>query len=81
MTKGQAVRKYQVAATFSNDVVEWSFAIQTEDAQEHVLKVRDGEEIPTLVDLCRRDLSIYYDPQTRTLRSGWNAPGRTDELK
>ncbi|MEP0847674.1 MAG: hypothetical protein HRF50_12765 [Phycisphaerae bacterium] len=78
MTGGQAVRRYQVAATMRDGVVEWSLWLETDDGQKHALRIRDGEEIPVLVDLLRRDKTVYYDAAALTLRSGWSAPGLAD---
>lgn len=75
MEGGNAVSRYQVAATFRDGVVEWALGLQLEDGERVILPIRDGEEVPILLDLCRRDSTIYYDPQTRTLRSGWGSPG------
>lgn len=76
-----AVRKYQVAATFKNAVVEWTFAVETEEGEKHFLPVRDAEEIPVLVDLCRNDPTVYFDEKTCTIRSGWNSPGVDERVK
>lgn len=72
---GQPVKKYEVTATFRDGVVAWTFGIMTDDGKTYRLDVRDGEEIPQLMDVCRRDWTIYFDPQTQTLSSGWNIPG------
>jgi len=78
MEGGRPVRRYQISARFRNGLVEWSFAVETEDGERYVIGIRDGEEIPVLRELCRCDPTIYFDPQTSTLRSGWNLPGRSE---
>jgi len=75
MDAGQHVNKYQVTATFRGDVVKWRFVVETEDGEQHELPVRDGEEIPILLDLVRRDETVSFDPRTRLLSTGWNNPG------
>jgi hypothetical protein len=72
---GQAVKKYEVTATFRDGVVSWTFGIMTADGKTYRLDVRDAEEIPQLMDVCRRDWTIFFDPETQTLSSGWNIPG------
>lgn len=76
MSSGQPVARYQVFATIIEGVVEWTFAIQTEDGERHNLQLRDGEEVPLLLDICRHDQTIYYDKESKVLRTGWNVPGR-----
>jgi hypothetical protein len=71
----QHVNKYQVAAKFREGIVEWSVLLETDDGEHYTLLVRDGEEIPVLLDICRRDPTIYFNPQTQTLSTGWNDPG------
>ncbi len=70
------VKRYQFAASFSDGVVSWTFFVQTEDGETHAIPIRDGEEVPLLNEICRRDATIYYDPKSGTLRTGWNAPGK-----
>ena len=72
---GLAVRKYEVRAQFEEGVVRWTFALQTEDGGKYEIDVRDGEEVPILMDLCKRDWTVFYDPQSKTFRTGWNTPG------
>jgi hypothetical protein len=69
------VDKYLVTATFRSGIVEWRFRVQTEDGREHEVLVRDGEEIPILLDIVRRDATVFYDEQTHSLGTGWNSPG------
>jgi hypothetical protein len=75
MEPGLRVNKYQVTATFRAGIAEWRFAVETEDGQRHEWPVRDGEEIPVLLEIMRRDATVYYDPRTCTLTTGWNDPG------
>jgi hypothetical protein len=72
---GKSVSKYEVAASFQDGVLTWTFGVMTEDGVKHSWDVRDGEEIPILMELCRRDWTIYYNPETKRLSSGWNTPG------
>ena len=71
------VNKYQVTAKFREGVVEWAFLLETDAGEHYTLPVRDGEEIPVLLDICRRDPTMYFDPRTQTLSTGWNDPGGT----
>ncbi len=75
MGTGLIVDKYQVVAAFRGGVVEWHFAVQTEDGRSHEVAVRDGEEIPVLLDIVRKDATVRYDPQTCSLSTGWNKLG------
>ena len=77
MEPHQHVDKYQVTATFREGVVEWAFLLETDGGEHYTLPVRDGEEIPVLLDICRRDPTIYFDQHTQTLSTGWNDPGGT----
>lgn len=78
MDGGKAIQKYQFAATVKDGLIEWSLGLSLEGGERVVLPIREGEEIPILMQLCRGDLSIYYDPSTRTIRSGWNSPGQAN---
>lgn len=78
MNGGQSVKRYQFVAVLRDGVVEWSLALETDDGQRHTLRVRDGEEVPVLLDLLRRDATVYFDPESKTLRTGWNLPGASE---
>lgn len=78
MDGGKAVQKYQFAATLRDGVVEWHLGLSLDSGERVVVPIRDGEEVPILMQLCRSDLSVYYDVSTRTLRSGWNTPGQAN---
>jgi hypothetical protein len=80
MQTGHPVRKYQFSATLREGVVEWTFGVQTDDGVDHIVPIRDGEEVPVLRDICRHDGTIYFDGESRTLRTGWNVPGKQDKL-
>ncbi|MFN0138206.1 MAG: hypothetical protein ACKVS9_19040 [Phycisphaerae bacterium] len=67
--------KYEIAALFREGVVEWALTLQTDDAKRHVMRVRDGEEVPLLLDLLRKDTTLYFSPSTATLRTGLNSLG------
>ena len=73
---GHAVEKYQFSAQLSEGVVNWSFGVQTDDGKKHELTLRDGEEVPVLHSILRNDSTVYFDPKTGTLRTGWNTPGK-----
>lgn len=75
---GKPVKKYEVTASFREGVVTWTFAVMTDDGQKYFWEIRDGEEVPLLMELCRRDWSIYFNPETNQLSSGWNMPGLKD---
>ena len=49
--------------------------VETANGERYDLDIIDGAEIPLLLDLVRSDRSVYYDPKTRTICSGWNDPG------
>ncbi len=70
------VDKYAVHAVFGDSGVHWRFAIQLDNNEVVELEVRDGEEIPILLDIARRDNSLFYDPKSRTLTTGWTDPGK-----
>ncbi|MFQ5468400.1 MAG: hypothetical protein ACE5DS_09735 [Kiloniellaceae bacterium] len=78
MNAGLPIRKYQFTAALRDGVVEWSIGIETDDGEQHLLAIRDGEEVPVLREMCRSDTTIYYDPESRTFRTGWNIPGKED---
>lgn len=72
---GNYVHKYRFSATVQPDYVSWKLSLQL-DTGEHVeVPIRAGEEIPLLLELCRRDRSLFWNAQTRTLTTGWNDPG------
>lgn len=50
--------------------------LETEDGERFATPIKDGEEAPILLDICRADASLFYDPQTQILSTGWNDPGR-----
>jgi hypothetical protein len=75
MDLGLPIKRYQVTAGFRDGVVEWSLHLETDDGERHQLIVRDGEEVPLLLEICRHDRSIYFDSERRVLRTGWNFPG------
>jgi len=75
MQPGQHVDKYQIVATLRGGTVEWHLLLQTEDGEQHNLTVRDGEEIPILLKLLLKDSSMYFNPQSGALSTGWNDPG------
>ncbi|MFO0837874.1 MAG: hypothetical protein U1D55_05060 [Phycisphaerae bacterium] len=74
----QHVNKYQVSATFQDRLVSWKFVVETDDGARHEFALRDGEEVPILLDLCRHDDSLFFDKATQTLSTGMNDPGDDD---
>lgn len=76
MEGGHAIQSYQFGASFRDGVVEWAFALKTDDGKQHVLRIRDGEEVPVLHALVRGDSTVYFDAKSQTLRTGWNTPGK-----
>jgi hypothetical protein len=75
METGLPVTRYQFLASFADGVVEWTLCLETDDGKRHSIRLRDGEEVPILLELCRRDKSLYYDDKFGALRTGWNFPG------
>lgn len=73
---GEAVSRYQFEAQIRDGVVVWRFGVMTESGGQHAVELRHGEEVPILLDLLRHDATVYFDPQSRTLRTGWNVPGK-----
>lgn len=80
MAGGHPVVKYQFAARVRDGLVSWTMGIQTDDGVEHVVELREAEEVPLLREICRSDATIYYDGETQTLRTGWNVPGKMGKL-
>lgn len=79
MADALQIRRYQIVAQFRDGGVNWMFEVETADGQRASLDVRDGEEIPLLLDICRRDWTIFFQRDTQTLTTGWNIPGsKTD---
>lgn len=76
MAEGRTISRYQVLASFRDGIVTWRMAFETDDNKQHLLDVRDGEEIPVLVDLCRKDHTIFFDAESAEFRTGWNAVGQ-----
>ena len=70
------IGKYEVTAAFREGVVEWSLGLQTDDGKKHNVRVRDGEELPILIDLLRRDKTVYFSASQSTIRTGMDAVGQ-----
>ena len=75
MDAGLHVDKYQVMAKLGSHGVSWRFAVRTEDGEQHDVPLQNQADVPVLLELVRGDESIFYDPQSRTLTTGWNNPG------
>lgn len=71
----QHVDKYQFVATLRETTVDWSLSLELEGGQKHTIPITDGAEVPLLLDLLRKDPSIYFDAKNRRLSTGWNSPG------
>ncbi|MBL8877506.1 MAG: hypothetical protein JNG88_00175 [Phycisphaerales bacterium] len=69
------VHKYQVVARFRENRVDWNLMLETSDGQKHVVPVCDGAELPIILDVVRRDRTIFFDAKSCSLSSGWNDPG------
>lgn len=69
------VDRYEITAKFSDGAVAWAFTVQLEDGSKHSVEIRDGEEVPILMEICRRDWTVYFDPATKTFSTGLNRPG------
>lgn len=79
MPEPTQVKRYQVSARFHDGAVQWAFEVEVA-GKKLALDVRDGDEIPILLDICRRDWTIFFDEQTRTLTTGWNLPGSKTDM-
>lgn len=75
MTAGLLVERYQFLAQVRDTTIEWSLALETHGGAQHVMRLKDGEEVPILADFLRRDRTMYFDMETKTLRTGWNPTG------
>ncbi len=73
--EGDIVNKYAVSATFEGSTVNWHFRVQIANGECIDMTVVDGAEIPVLLELVRTDRTLYFDPKSRTLSTGWNDPG------
>ncbi|MCC6358426.1 MAG: hypothetical protein IT450_06770 [Phycisphaerales bacterium] len=71
----KAVDKYEITAKFCDGAVAWSFCLLLEDGTKHTVDIKDGEEVPILMEICRRDWTVYYDAPTQTFSTGLNRPG------
>jgi hypothetical protein len=76
MDRGRRISKYQFAASFHDGLVAWSLTLELENGEQVLLSIEDGEEVPILLDVCRKEAHAFYDPATRTLNTGWNEPGK-----
>ncbi|MCG3127710.1 MAG: hypothetical protein CHACPFDD_02578 [Phycisphaerae bacterium] len=72
---GLTVKRYSVAASFARSTVNWMLVIETDGGERHTIEVVDGAEVQLMLDVLRKDKTMYYDPRTRSLSTGWNAPG------
>lgn len=75
MNTGQLVNKYLLSARFGEYGIAWSFGVETEDEKQHELSLPDGSAARALLDLVRSDETLFFDPKTKTLSTGWNNPG------
>ena len=75
MNTGQLVNKYLLSARFGEYGIVWSLGVETEDEKQHEISLPDGAAARALLDLARFDETLYFDPKTKTLSTGWNNPG------
>lgn len=75
MSEGLHVNRFRVTAKFIDGIVEWAVSFETDDGQKFRVPVRDGEEIPILLNILQNDEQVYFDPQEFKLSTGWNNPG------
>ena len=75
MKLGEPVAKYRFSASFRDGIADWTFSLVTEAGQTHDVPIRDGDEIPLLLQMCRQDMTVFFDPKTLTFCTGWNTPG------
>lgn len=75
MTSGVLVERYQFLSQIRDGVVEWTMSVEVQGGTQYVLPLKDGEEVPILADFLRRDRTMYYDAESKTLRTGWNPTG------
>ncbi len=61
MSSAVRVIKYRVVAHLHAGIVEWTFGVELENGQRHDLLVKDGSDIPILLDLARREKALAYD--------------------
>lgn len=69
------LNKYAVSAAFHNGAVSWLLSLELASGEHVELQILDGAEVPILLDILRSDNTVYFDPRTRTLTTGWNDPG------
>lgn len=75
MAGGQPIVRYQLLATITEGIVSWRLVLETKDNRQHEMPIRDGEEVPVLLELIRGDKSVFFDASSGTLGTGWNFPG------
>lgn len=69
------VEKYQFLAYLRETSVDWSLSLELEGGERVALPIADGAEVPLLLDLLRRDPTVFFDARNRRLSTGWNRPG------
>lgn len=79
MAEPAQIKRYQISARFEDGAVIWAFELEV-GGKKIALDVRDGAQIPILLDICRRDWTVFFDEQTRTLTTGWSLPGSKSEM-
>lgn len=75
MSDAVPLNKYAISASFHNGAVSWKLALELASGEHVELPVLDGAEVPILLDILRADNTLYFDPRSRSLTTGWNDPG------
>lgn len=75
MEAGLPIARYQFLAAFRDGDVDWTLMLEDDHGDRHALSVRYAEDLPTLKAILVNDKTVYFDPTSRTLRTGWNFPG------
>ena len=76
MELGRRVSEYQLAASFRDGLVAWSLTLELDNGEQSVLPIENGQEVPVLLEICRRHASLSYDPASKTLDTGLEEPGK-----
>lgn len=74
MELGEHISKYLLAFQVGSHGVKWTLLLETSGGRKHELTI-PASEVAAVLDLVRGDLSLYFNPETRTLCTGWNEPG------
>lgn len=75
MELGELVSKYNIAMQVGGYGVKWTLALETNTGKRHELPLSSAADVEHALALVRGDKSLYFDPRTQTLCTGWNDPG------